>query len=295
MKTKRFLLVTVMALASITFLFAQQNNQQKVDNEKDVWGWDVKDYKPYIQAFKDLERLTKEYADDQLRIALDQYITGIDILRDMRERVDKIIERDKREKHLNEKWYWQEIDRKNALSRQIAKMKYEAKLKSVTYFTRAIATLDKIENDEVRKSKEFKKFQSYLYQIYVSAQYDIGNLPQCIPILERYLLIDEKHKGDFRPREQIRKDPKRDEIIEQNKKAIWAYRYLANCYAFKENLLKKTRGVDEAEIEYYRRKKNEALLKATELYYGKNSPQYKKIFERVALDEKVQRRVSDFQ
>jgi len=298
------------------------------EEERKVWGWYVDDYRPYIRAFKDLERLTREYADDQIRIALDYYITGIDILRDMREDIQKMYEQDKTEKHLNEKWYWQEIDRKNTLVYKAWRMKQTAKQKAAFYFIKAIKTLDNIENDQIKKTPEFRKFMSYLYQIYVSVQYDIGNIPQTIPILERYLEIDERNKGiftlsldeikNFEKVPQQKKDvvlnilyptaeekakmPKdineiKKEIIEVNRKATWAYRYLAQAYAFKENLLRKIRdrGVTEAEIEYYRKKKNEALLKATQLRYGKDSPQYKKLFELVQRDEKLQRYVRLFQ
>ncbi|MDY6935168.1 MAG: hypothetical protein SVZ03_13220 [Spirochaetota bacterium] len=240
--------------------------------EREVTGWRIKDFKPYIKAMKDLEKLTLEYAENVLRISIDEFSTGIDILEDMEFEVLKFKQTNKEKNMLNERWYWQEIDRKNRERRQISLMKTEAKMKSITYFVKAINHLDDIQSGEVRKRPEFVNFQSRLYQVYVSTQYDLHNFLPCIPILERYIAI----------RDENRKDP-------------WAYKYLSSCYAFMEAVLNKYRHASEEKITQYKQKKNRYLLQAAELKYGVDSVQYKHLQEIVERDEKRTERLNDFQ
>ncbi len=94
------------------------------------------------------------------------------------------------------------------------------------------------------------------------AEYDLQNLPQCIPILELYLEIDD------------------------NEKEYPAHKYLASAYSFEENMIKKTKGPDDMLFKY-RYKKNVHLLRATELKYGKDSPEYKHIVNIINRDEVI--------
>ena len=114
-------------------------------------------------------------------------------------------------------------------------------------------------------------FQSRLYQVYVSCQYDVQNLKPCIPILERYIAL-----------------------TEANSKDVWAYRYLTSCYGFMENMVGKFRLGSEEEALKYKQLKNRNMLKATEIQYGVDSPEYKHIQEIVETDEKKTERLNDF-
>ena len=93
------------------------------------------------------------------------------------------------------------------------------------------------------------------------SEYDTKNYPQCIPILELYLEIDD------------------------NEKEYPAHKYLASCYSFEENVLKKYQPNQEELIQKYKYKKNVHLLRATELKYGKGSIEYKYIVDLVNRDE----------
>ena len=142
-------------------------------------------------------------------------------------------------------------------------------MKSVSYFTRAINYLDAVQSVEVTKTPEFLNFQSKLYQIYVSTQYDLNNFKPCIPILERYLKLSPKNESD-----------------------IWAYRYLASSYGYMEAVLTKYKQGTEDEIMEYRSKKNKNMLKAAELKYSVDSPHYKHLQEIVELDEKKSKKLN---
>ncbi len=260
---------------------AQQQPDKKKEGEKkglknefldvEVTGWRIRDFKPYVQAIKDLEKLNKEYSENLLRLAIDEYSTGLGILEDMDNEVIKLKSGYKKKKYLNERFYWQEIDRKNQEMRQVSAKKYEAKMKAVTYFTKSIDYLDQIQHVEIRNEPRFLNFQSRLYQVYVSTQYDLQNFKPCIAILERYIAISDA-----------------------NAKDIWAYKYLASCYGYMQKILAKYKHASEDEINAFKNKKNRSMLQAVELKYGVESPHYKQMQEIVEQDEKKSERINDF-
>ncbi|MBE8397998.1 hypothetical protein IQB76_17830, partial [Leptospira borgpetersenii serovar Hardjo-bovis] len=159
--------------------------------------------------------------------------------------------------------YWQKVDRKAREDRVVSRDKLVAKQQALNYFTKAINHLDEIKNPDLRERPEFKRLLSDTYRSWILTEYDLQNLPQCIPILELYIEIDE------------------------NEKEYPAHKYLASCYAFEENMIKKNGGASEDQMFKYRYKKNVHLLRATELKYGKDSPEYKHIVNLVNKDEVI--------
>jgi hypothetical protein len=234
--------------------------------------WRTEDFKPYTETIEDLKKLSKEYSENILTLAIDEYATGADIINDMEAEIELKNKQYEKQTNLNERWYWQEIDRMNQHRRQIRMIKYSSKLKSVTYFTRAINHMDQILNEEVLQDKKFIEFKTRLFRAYVASQYDIHNLKPCIPILERYIEISEETKKDFQ-----------------------AYLYLASCYNYMENSLKKYKTqLSEDRYIMFRQKKNDALLKATEIQYGIDSAQYKKAKLVIDLDETKSEQLNEF-
>ena len=238
----------------------QQTDRRFVEQAKD--GWRVEDYRPYMSTLQDLERLSKEYSEFLLKRSIDEYSKGFDTLDDMQAEIARLKDIYNTTKYLNEKWYWQEIDRKSAQERHLGRIRNEAKTKAVTYFTRAINTMDEIGSNEIKNNETFIDYKSKLYRIYVSTQYDIGNVKPCIPILERYILLRE-----------------------ENRKDVWAYRYLSSCYAVMEAMLDRSTKVNEDDMIYYRNKKNQSILIAVELQYGLDSAEYKDIQKTIQRDE----------
>lgn len=270
----------VIALAGVVFAQQEGEGDATGNNEaedaaskaqQDSEGWRIKDFKPYITAIRELQTLNKEYSESLLKLAVDEYSTGLDILEDMENEVATMITTNESRKNLQERWYWQEIDRRNAEQRQLHRKKIEAKMKAVSYFHKSIEYLDQIQNEEVKNDSKFINFKSRLYQVYVSTQYDLNNYKPCIPILERYVTLSE-----------------------ENQKDIWAYRYLASCYGYMEKVLSKYKHATEDEIMKYRNKKNQSMLQAVELQYGVESPHFKHLQEVVEHDEKKSERINDF-
>jgi len=250
----------------------QTNAQPAEQTPSEIGGWRVDDYVPYITSLKDLEKLSKDYGEKVLQQSMDEYSKGMDLLHDMEAEIENAKRRFAKKNNLQEQWYWQEIDRQNQEKRQILRIKYEAKIKAVTYFTRAINSMDNIENVELLESEQMIEYRTKLYQAYVSTQYDIQNLKPCIPVLERYIAINETTKKDK-----------------------WAYKYLASCYGYMETtLVKYDSSISEELIVEYKQKKNSALLTAAELEYGIDSVEYRSLKEVVELDEKKSERINDY-
>lgn len=223
--------------------------------------WKNADYRDYNKAFSELHQLSRAFANNKYRLALSAYQSGVNTIIKMRDEVELFRKQSAEAKNLNEKWYWQIVDRKAREERQINQMKRRAKIEAVTYFTRAINHLDEIKNPDLREKPAFKRLLSAVYRNWVMYQFDLGNLPQCIPILELYIEIDE------------------------NEKEYPAHKYLAQCYAFQERMIDKYGVGTEDQMFRFRYKKNVHLLRAAELKYGKESAEYKHVVNLVNRDE----------
>jgi len=225
--------------------------------------WKNQDYTGYNKAFEELHKLSKAFANNKYRLALSSYQSGMNTILKMRESVEQYRKEQAEKKRLDEKWYWQKIDRKSNEERYIAREKMSAKLAAVTYFTKAINHLDDITNPDLRETDAYKTLLSSVYRSWIMAEYDTQNYPQCIPILELYLEIKE------------------------NEKEYPAHKYLASCYSFEENTLKKYKAGSDDQIQKLKYKKNVHLLRATELKYGKGTVEYKHIVDLVNKDEVI--------
>jgi hypothetical protein len=226
--------------------------------------WLNPDFKSYVKALDELVKLSDDYAQNKYRLALANYQTGKSLMQKMRENVQRFREESEETLRLNEKWYWQTMDRKNREEKKISEDKRTAKLKAVTYFTRAVHHLDEIDNPKVKESNEYKALLSNIYRDWAIAQYDLGNIPQIIDVLNRYIALDRKY----------------EEIPEPHK-------YLASAYAFQQKMMEKYGAGSDQEITYFKKMKNKHLLRATELMYGKDTPEYNRIMENVNKDEVI--------
>lgn len=239
---------------------SSDTTKNKENTESSTWA--NPDFKSYVRALDELVKLNDEYAQNKLRLALANYQTGKSLIQKMRESVQRFREESEETLRLNEKWYWQTMDRKNHEEKKINEDKRTAKLKAVTYFTRAVRHLDEIENPKVRESADFKALLSNIYRDWAMAQYDLGNIPQIIDVLNRYIALDRKY----------------EEIPEPHK-------YLASAYGFQEKILEKYGAGTDQDIIAFKKLKNKHLLRATEIMYGKDSPEYNRIMETVNRDE----------
>jgi len=242
---------------------SDDDKARKKDIIKQEAMWKNPDFVGYNKAFEDLHKLSKAFANNKYRLALSAYQSGMNSILKMRENVEQFRKEQAEKKRLDEKWYWQKIDRRANEERYVQREKMAAKLAAVTYFTKSINHLDDIKNADLREEKAYKTLLSSVYRAWIIAEFDTQNYPQCIPILELYLELD------------------------ANEKEYPAHKYLASCYSFEENTMKKYKGGSDDQIQKLKNKKNMHLLRATELKYGKGSIEYKHIVDLVNKDEVV--------
>jgi len=242
---------------------SDEEKARKKDIIKQEAMWKNADFVGYNKAFEDLHKLSKAFANNKYRLALSAYQSGMNSILKMRENVEQYRKEQSEKKRLDEKWYWQKIDRRANEERYIQREKMAAKLAAVTYFTKSINHLDDIRNADLREEKAYKTLLSSVYRAWIMAEFDTQNYPQCIPILELYLELD------------------------ANEKEYPAHKYLASCYSFEENTMKKYKGGSDDQIQKLKNKKNVHLLRATELKYGKGSIEYKHIVDLVNKDEVI--------
>lgn len=243
-------------------LTEDQKARTKVIQEQEAL-WKNPDFKAYNKNFQELHQLSKAFANNKFRLALSNYQSGVNVLLKNREWVEQFRKEEAEKKRLDEKWYWQRVDRKAREERVVSREKLSSKQMALNYFTRAINHMDEIRNPDLRERPEFKRLLSDVYRNWIMVEYDLQNLPQTIPILELYIEIDD------------------------NEKEYPAHKYLASAYAFEENMIKKYGGGSEDQMLKFRYKKNVHLLRATELKYGKDSPEYKHIVNIVNRDEVI--------
>ncbi len=243
---------------------SQLTEEQKIVRARNLRSeelWKNADYRDYDPSFTELHRLSKAFANNKYRLALSSYQAGVNTIIKMRDEVELFRKQSAETRRYAEKWYWQVVDRKAQEERIINRMKKQAKQDAVTYFTRAINYLDEIVNPDLREKEPFKRLLSAVYRNWVMYQYDLGNIPQTIPILEHYIQIDE------------------------NEKEYPAHKYLSQAYAFQENIIKRYGLGTEDQMLRFKYKKNVHLLRATELKYGKESAEYKHVVTLVNRDE----------
>lgn len=223
--------------------------------------WKNADYRDYEPTFTELHKFSKAFSNNKYRLALSAFQAGVNSIIKMREEEEMYRKKSAETRRFNEKWYWQVVDRKAQEEREIYRMKLKAKQDAVNYFTRAINHLDEIINPDLREKEPFKRLLSAVYRNWVMYQFDLGNIPQIIPVLEHYIQIDE------------------------NEKEYPAHKYLSQAYAFQEKLIMKYGMGTEDQLLRFRYKKNVHLLRATELRYGRESPEYRHIVSLVNRDE----------
>lgn len=242
---------------------SEEEKKRKKKNIRDEALWKNPDFVGYNKSFDELHKLSKAYANNKYRLALSAYQSGVNTIMKMRENIEQYKKEQAEKKRLDEKWYWQKVDRKAAEERYINREKLAAKMAAVTYFTKAINHLDDIKNPDLREEEAYKALLSAVYREWIKAEYDTQNYPQCIPILELYLELN------------------------QNEEEYPAHKYLASCYSFEENTLRKYKAGSDDQIQKLKNKKNMHLLRAAELKYGKGSVEYKHIVDLVNKDEVI--------
>ena len=225
--------------------------------------WRNPDYVPYDNSFQKLNEFSKAFSNNQFRLALSNYQSGLNAISKVRQKIENFRRQEAEKIRLNEKWYWQKVDRKDSEERYLTNLRDTAKLQAVVYFSRSVTYLNKVRNEELRNRKEYTRLKSDVYRSLIRTQYDLKNYTQCIPILNYYL------------------------ELEENEKEYPAHRYLGNAYAFQEAILKRNKLAPEDEVYKIKMLKNTHMMRAAELRYGRDSREYRDMVKMINNDEIV--------
>ena len=120
---------------------------------------------------------------------------------------------------------------------------------------KGMVTLDKIENPSAVTSQVYIDLKASIYREYIKHQLRMKNYNQAMDMIEQYISLGDTYKKESEP-----------------------HKLLAVCYEFNERQASKYK--KDSIAKKFKRKKNQELLLYSELAYGKDSAQYKKIQKR---------------
>jgi len=121
---------------------------------------------------------------------------------------------------------------------------------------KGMAALDKIENPAAVTSQVYIDLKASIYREYIKHQLRMKNYNQAMDMIEQYVSLGDSYKKESEP-----------------------HKLLAVCYEFNERQASKYK--KESIARKFKRKKNQELLLYSEIAYGKDSTQYKRIQKRI--------------
>ncbi len=154
---------------------------------------------------------------------------------------------------------WQKREKEQNYKREILRMEAAHRRDALGLLIQAMQSLDQVKNPAQLESNHFLDLKTEVYRMFVREQFKEKNLTPCISVLEKYLQI--------KPGNAVEPEP---------------HRLLAASYRHQEVMAWKMKN-HKAYLEYKKRK-NTHLVRYAELAFGRSSPQFNEISERVQRD-----------
>jgi hypothetical protein len=212
-----------------------------------------------VEAFQDIkiiDDLSEENTIARMEEAKNHFNTSLAIYKAS----EKLI-KDKREAALKEskpqdKYDWQKKTREIDQDRESKRISLEGRKNAVMELVKGMVALDKIENPSAVTSQVYIDLKASIYREYTKHQLRMKNYNQAMDMIEQYISLGDTYKKESEP-----------------------HKLLAVCYEFNERQASKYK--KDSIAKKFKRKKNQELLLYSELAYGKDSAQYKKIQKRI--------------
>ncbi|NBU99176.1 MAG: hypothetical protein EBS19_13360 [Spirochaetia bacterium] len=212
-----------------------------------------------VEAFQDIkiiDDLSEENTIARMEEAKNHFNTSLAIYKAS----EKLI-KDKREAALKEskpqdKYDWQKKTREIDQDRESKRISLEGRKNAVMELVKGMVALDKIENPSAVTSQVYIDLKASIYREYTKHQLRMKNYNQAMDMIEQYISLGDNYKKESEP-----------------------HKLLAVCYEFNERQASKYK--KDSIAKKFKRKKNQELLLYSELAYGKDSAQYKKIQKRI--------------
>lgn len=219
------------------------------------WGIDKKDF----QNLDILEGIDETSSQKRLKDAATDYRSAVELFQAAQKAIDTKQEDFAKEVNPEDRYEWQKQAREDARARELARMLYEARSQANQYLIRAMIHLDKIENPKTKTSETYIDLKASVYREYVKHQFAMKNYIPATDILLRYIALGDKFYRESEP-----------------------HKLLAHCFErLEQNALRNKR---YQSVEEFKEKKKRHLITFAELQYGKESPEFQRIAEKVDRD-----------
>ena len=174
--------------------------------------------------------------------------TELDHIEDLRTRIS------------NPLW-WKAIDANDALNRQVRVLRDRYQSRLLTLYQQAFETLDRIADSEIAAREDTVALRKTAYRNFAMHAVALGNYEDALKILLEY------HRMPAMDQE-------------------WPlHYYLALCYEARLRRARLDRGIHEATLFAIRREADLHHLRAVELKFGRNSPEFQESLERISQRE----------
>ncbi|RHX79552.1 FcpA-related putative periplasmic flagellar protein [Leptospira yasudae] len=246
----------------LTLQSEQASNEKKIEilipdgtSGDSNWGKDV-------LPFEDIDLLgdaSEENSKNLFEKAKEGFLSSVDRFRKSSDLADAKRKEFDQQTFEADRYDWQKQNRRENFERALARDLNKSRSDAIHLLVASMNSLERIQNEKVRDSDQFRELQAGIYREYIKHQLALKNFMQAMDLLERYIQIGNKYYEDSE-----------------------AQGFLANCYERAYRLSKKNRD-DQAREKYDILRKKHGLLYA-EYKFGKNSPDYKEFSRELFKD-----------
>ncbi len=212
-----------------------------------------------VEAFQDIkiiDDLSEENTIARMEEAKNHFNTSLAIYKASEKLIKDKREAAGKESKPQDKYDWQKKSREIDQDRESKRISLEGRKNSVMELVKGMVALDKIENPSAVTSQVYVDLKASIYREYIKHQLRMKNYNQAMDMIEQYISLGDTYKKESEP-----------------------HKLLAVCYEFNERQASKYKR--DSIAKKFKRKKNQELLLYSELAYGKDSAQYKKIQKRI--------------
>lgn len=212
-----------------------------------------------VEAFQDIkiiDDLSEENTIARIEEAKNHFNTSLAIYKASEKLIKDKREAATKESKPQDKYEWQRRSREMDQDKEYKRISLEGRKNAVMELVKGMAALDKIENPAAVTSQVYIDLKASIYREYIKHQLRMKNYNQAMDMIEQYVSLGESYKKESEP-----------------------HKLLAVCYEFNERQASKYK--KESIARKFKRKKNQELLLYSEIAYGKDSTQYKRIQKRI--------------
>ncbi len=237
--------------------FSNRDSSGTREEERHAPGdWEEQDLLPIFPELQVLDDISSKRSLERFRQAQDYYRNALTEMENGTYRAEQ-----KKNEPVPEslRYDWEKSEFHDRLNRESLRILARSRSASLGHLIRSMNLMDEIKNPQIADSAEFLEVKSRIYRQYVKIQFQARNLSSCIDILERYMQLRPEHNGESE-----------------------AHRLLAACYRQQEIIAQRLN--NNTSYLFYKKRKNEELLRFARIRYGDSSNEFQSIQTQVDRD-----------